>query len=354
MSLNSKSCGNHQILPLSSTSVWLTLLAILQPIACFGTPSGVWIEREVRVMGTNLVLRLEAADRRLAEQAAEAAILAVERADDLLSTWRRDAELARVNQTPCGNEAVLSPHLLALLREAGQLRAMTGGAFDPAVGSLVDAWDLRGTGAVPNADRLRTARAAAGWERFRLSAAGITKLHAAAWLDAGAFAKGAALRAARAAVESEGARRALLNFGGQILAVSPPGATPWRIGIADPGARAHSVAALVLRNGSVATSGQSEQTLAVRGRRVGHILDPRSGEPVPAWGSVTVVDPDPLRADALATALFVLGPAQGWAWAETHDVAALFVSRDASGPSLRPTAALASGRMGAVLERTKQ
>jgi len=305
-------------------------------------------------MGTSLVVRLEAAHRRLAERAAEAAIRAVERTDDLLSTWRPEAELARVNQTPCAREAAVSPTLGALLREAGELRDATGGAFDPAIGSLVDAWDLRGPGAVPDAARLRTARAAAGWERFRLSATGVTRLHAAAWLDAGAFAKGAALRAARGALESEGARQALLNFGGQVLAVSSDGAPPWRIGIADPGARADSVAVLVLRHGSAATSGQSEQTREVRGRRVGHILDPRSGQPVPAWGSVTVVDPDPLRADALATALFVLGPVHGWAWAETHHVAALFVSREASGWSLRPTSALASGRMGAVLERTNQ
>lgn len=304
-------------------------------------------------MGTGLVLRLEAADRPMAGRAAEAAIRQVERTDDLLSTWRPEAELARVNQAPAGLETVLSPRLLTLLREAAALRDATGGAFDPAIGALVDAWDLRGAGAVPDADGLRAARAATGWERFRLTASGIVRLHPAAWLDAGAFGKGAALRAARGALESEGARRALLNFGGQILAMSTGDTPPWRIGVTDPGARAHAIAVLVLRNGSVATSGQSEQMLEVGGRTVGHILDPRSGEPVPAWGSVTVVDQDPLRADALATALFVLGPAHGWAWAETHHVAALFLSRDATGLLLRPTAALASGRMGAVLERTK-
>jgi len=333
---------------------WLTLLAILQPLAGFGTPGGVWIEREVSVMGTSLLLRVAARDRPIATRAGEAAIRAVERTDDVLSTWRPDAELARANQTPCGHETGLSPALLGLLREAGHLRDVTGGAFDPAIGSLVDAWDLRGAGAVPDADRLRTARAAAGWDRFHLSAAGVTRLHPAAWLDAGAFGKGAALRAARDTLASAGARHALLNFGGQILAVSAEGLPPWRIAIADPGARTDSIAVLVLRNGSVATSGQSEQTLEVGGRQVGHILDPRSGQPVPAWGSVTVVDPDPLRADALATALFVLGPTLGWAWAEAHHVAALFASRDASGLSLRSTTALASGRMGVGLERTKQ
>jgi len=326
------------------------LPAIVQPTAGFGTPAGVWVEREIRVMGTHLVVRVEARDQAAASSAAEAAVRAVERTDDLLSTWRPDAELARFNRTPPGRTVSLSAALDTVLREVRTLAARTGGAFDPTIGALVDAWDLRGAGRVPGEARLCDARAATGWDRFTLGPAGAARADPAAWLDSGGFGKGAALRAARDSLTARGVSRALLNFGGQIVVIGAT-ASRWRVAVADPAARGDAALAIELDAGSVATSGQSERALVVEGRLVGHILDPRSGHPVPAWGSVTVVDPDPLRADVLATALFVLGPAQGWAWAETHHIAALFVTRDAGGLSVRPTPALPS-RARVIPERT--
>jgi thiamine biosynthesis lipoprotein len=76
----------------------------------------------------------------------------------------------------------------------------------------------------------------------------------------------------------------------------------------------------------VATSGTSERWAQVDGRRLGHILDPRTGRPAPAWGSVTVVHPDPLVADILSTALYVMGPDEGLRWLDDHPgIAALFL-----------------------------
>jgi len=101
------------------------------------------------------------------------------------------------------------------------------------------------------------------------------------------------------------------------------------------------VATLLLRDRSAATTGASERYVKIDGRRVGHVLDPRSGAPVPAWGSVTVVAADPLAADALSTALFVLGPEAGLAWAMRHDgVEALFLVTGSEGVRARWTPGL--------------
>lgn len=282
-------------------------------------------------MGTSLVLRVEASDPAVAVRAAEDAIRAVEHVDALLSTWRPDAELAQLNRVPPGRAMVVSAELIDALRDARALTAATHRAFDPTVGALVDAWDLRGPGAVPDAAGLRAALRATGWEQFPMDPPAVRRADPTAWIDSGGFGKGAALHAARTALDAAGIGRALLNFGGQILVLGAPDA-PWRVTVADPTARGESLLTLELVSGSVATSGQSERT---------HILDPRSGRPTPAWGGVTVVDPDPLRADALATALFVLGPALGWDWAQTHHVAALFVTRGAGeAVIIRPTSAL--------------
>jgi thiamine biosynthesis lipoprotein len=148
----------------------------------------------------------------------------------------------------------------------------------------------------------------------------ITRRVPAAWIDPDGFGKGAALRAAAARLARHGVDHALLSFGGQVLAVGA-----WDIPVADPRHRARPAATIRIHDASAATSAQSERGIEVEGRWFGHVLDPRSGRPVPPWGSVTVVHSDPLTADVLSTALFVMGPDSGLQWAEIHGVAALFL-----------------------------
>ena len=326
-----------------------TLLGILLLAYGFGTPAaaqpGVWVERELGTMGTWLLVRAHAPDRAAAAAAAEAAIAAVEATDRLLSTWRRDTPLARLNAAGPETGSPGDPALLRLLREVRALTDSTGGAFDPTVGALVDAWDLRGAGAVPDTARIAGAVRASGWRHFPDDgAAGRTE--AAAWIDSGAFGKGAALRAARDAIVRAGADAAFVNLGGQVLAVGGTDGGAWSVPVADPQVRSATVTTLRVTDASVATTGQSERALVVGADTVGHVLDPCTGRPAPAWGSVSVVDADPLRADVLATALFVLGPTDGWTWAERHGVAALFVERRVNGSVLRATAALSGGARG--------
>jgi len=275
-------------------------------------------------MGTELRLSLLAPTKEGGERAAEAALAAVREMDDLLSTWRGDTELHRVNRAPSGEAVRLSPALNALLREVWQWWRETGGTFDPAVGPLVDVWGVRETLKTPSPDELARARQQSGLRQFAFDPASgtLVRRSAGAWMDSGGFGKGAALRAVQAALRAAGIRAALVDFGGQGLAMgsSPdgPASGGWTIGVAHPTDRLVPVRALVVRDQSVSTSGQSEQA--------GHILDPRSGRPVPAWGSVTVVAQDPVVADILSTALFVMGPDDGLRWASgRNDVGALFL-----------------------------
>jgi thiamine biosynthesis lipoprotein len=109
-----------------------------------------------------------------------------------------------------------------------------------------------------------------------------------------------------------------IDFGGQVLAWG----RPIPVGIADPQNREQRRCTVVLKGASLSCSGTSE-----RGR---HILDPRTGEPCPAWGGTAVVTVDALSADVLSTALYVLGPEAGLVWAERHAVAAAFLLNDGS------------------------
>ncbi|MDT8340689.1 MAG: FAD:protein FMN transferase [Longimicrobiales bacterium] len=288
------------------------------------------VVREGYAMGTALRIELVAEDdsrpRTLA--ASEAALHAVERTEALLSTWRNDTPLARLNRAPIGVPQALPTDLATLLETALDWSRRTGGAFDPRVGALVDAWDLRGTGRAPTLEALGRARAAAGDAAFTLGHGTLARLHPDAWIDAGAFGKGAALAAAADTLRALGVTRAWMDLGGQLLVLGAPAGDPagWGVRVAHPSDRTRTAAHLRVRDASVATSGASERGVEVDGARLGHILDPRTGAPAPAWGSVTVVDADPVRADVLATALFVLGPEAGLALARTlPDTGVLFL-----------------------------
>ncbi len=269
------------------------------------------VVRHLAVMGTAFALSVSAPTRARARDAGEAAVRAVEAADRLLSTWRTDSPLSRLNAAPPGVPREMPPTLFDLLRRVFEWKAKTDGAFEPTVAPLVKAWGLRTGGRIPGAAELLEARRAVGSSLFTFEEASlsVSRRDGAAGIDEGAWGKGWALDRAAEAARAAGGTSVVLDLGGQVLtsgaAVS--------VAVAHPRDRARTVATLRLKDGSASTSGNSERGLVVDGRRVGHLLDPRTGEPAPDFGSVTVVAPDGLTADVLSTAFFVLGPEEGLA-----------------------------------------
>ncbi len=288
-----------------------------------------WIEHEAYAMGTRVHMLIGANDRATARDAMQVVLEQVADAERLLSTWTALSELGRLNHAVPEEPVQLSTSLFELLEEASRWSERTSGAFDPGIGPLIDAWDLRGSGHRPTAVELEVARLGSGIENFGLDhvAQSATRPADAAWIDAGAFGKGYALRKVRATLSARGVRSATVNLGGQILLVgSDSSGTPWGIGIAHPRHRERRIRTMRVADASVATTGQSERRIRVDGKEMGHVLDPRTGHPVSAWGSVTVVARDPLEADVLATALFVMGREEAIAWSEQHRVAAVIVA----------------------------
>ena len=307
-------------------SAW-ALVASIQAVL---TDSSQIVAREAWVMGTRLAVVVEAASVAVASQASENVIREVERLERVLSTWDPESEMHAVNHGEIGRAVAPAPELAALLAEAERYSRISGTAFDARVGALVDVWDLRGEGSVPATDALQAARAATGASAISVDErTGVVTRHApAAWIDTGGFGKGAALRAAALGLEADGIERALIDLGGQLWAQGSA-QRPWSVHVAHPAHRRRPVARLEVHGVSVATSGTSERFIEVDGVRWGHILDPRTGLPVPAWGSVTVVSADPVKADALATALYVMGPRAGMSWAVGHpEVDALFLEAE--------------------------
>jgi len=225
------------------------------------------------------------------------------RIEAMISTWREDSELSRLNR----GEGAASPELAALLHTADDWRDRTGGAFDPRLGALIALWDIRGEGRVPSTDEIKAAP------------------HTI--YEEGAFGKGYAIDRM---LDVLGASDVVINFGGQL---GVRGAH--RVTIADPEDRARPVVELTIHDSSLSTSSGSEKTFLAGGRRFSHILDPRTGQALPPRGSVSVIAADALTADILSTALYVMGPDAGLRWAREHGVTAIFIDHKAITTSAR-------------------
>lgn len=240
------------------------------------------------LMGT--VCEVSAAD----ERQIEAAFTEAARVESMISTWRDDSELTRVNAgAPAGEE------LGNLLRVAEQWRDKSGGAFDPHVRSLIELWKTRRDGAVPDP------AAIASRDRGPI--------------EEGAFGKGYALDRMLAKIDGD----AVLNFGGQLLVRGS-----YEVTIADPEHRETPLYKLTLQNASLSTSSGSEKKFVVDGHVFTHIFDPRTGEALPPRGSVSVIASSGLVADIQSTALYVMGVDDGLRWADANGIAALFITRD--------------------------
>lgn len=313
----------------------VTLLAILALAAGAtsatspATPRN-YVERDAYVMGTRVRLAVWSADRADGLARLEAALDVLERSDAELSTWRDDSAIAALNRTPAGTPWNASAPLCETLSVVSEWQRRSAGAFDPAIGRLIAAWDIHGVGRIPTEDELALARAGSGLAHLAFDPVRcVATRRTDVTIDVGAFGKGDALdRAGRVL----GDRPWMIDLGGQIAVQgAPPGESGWLVAVAHPLERERPHLQLRVREGSLATSGGSERDLAVDGRRVSHILDPRTGRPAAFRGSVTVWDRRALVADILSTALFVMGPDEGLRWAEARGIAACYLAVDPGG-----------------------
>ena len=224
------------------------------------------------------------------------------------SDYDAESELRLLCERPVGEWTRVSRDLSALLLRSQELCEMTDGAFDPSVGAYVRLW-RRAQRAVelPDAERLSDAASSVGMEHLELSRGRARLLVEGMRLDLGAIAKGYALDEALSVLEARGLRRALIDGGGDVLAgAPPPNHSGWVVAVSPLGADGPTWP-LELKHQAVATSGDASQFVVIEGERYSHIVDPRSGWALRGSRAATVIAPDGATADALASAVCVLG-----------------------------------------------
>jgi thiamine biosynthesis lipoprotein len=280
----------------------------------------------------------------------EALQAAVDEVDRQMSSWKADSDLMRINRAPVGAWIDVPERLLDVLRLGLAIGRASGGAFDVGMGDAVTAWGFGPEEA--GAERIRIAMKAArrpSWEVIELGEGRLCKREAVT-LDLNGIAKGYGVDRLAETLQRFGIAAFLAGIDGEMRAAGlRADGEPWSIGIEQPDhdrRAVHSV--LALADAAVATSGDYRHFVDVQGTRMSHTMDPRYGAPLLASpASVTVVARSCAEADGWATALMVLGAAEGAAVARRQGLDALFLLRgrdgtveaQAAGPLFSGTAA---------------
>ena len=244
------------------------------------------------------------------------------RVDQHMSEWKESSPLSALNRAAGRHPVHVPANLRALIARGIDLGRRTDGAFDITWAALWGLWDFTATPVrLPEVQAIARRIALVDYRQIIIDerAGTIYLKRPGMKIGLGAIAKGYALDRSVEYLRRIGVRRFLLSAGGQVYAGGDRHGRPWRIGIRDPrGAAGDHFAVLRVRNASVSTSGDYERFIEVKGKRYHHILDPRTGRPSHGVRSATVIGKDATLADALSTALMVMGPERGLAVVERH------------------------------------
>jgi thiamine biosynthesis lipoprotein len=283
------------------------------------------VTRTQIALGTLVEVQVRGLAQDEADRAINLAFAEVRRIDTLFSTFKPESPVWKLNH---GSDTLvpMPREVLDLMRRCDTLWRGSGGAFDVALQPLIEAWGFEGEHpAVPSDTVLAAAHSRSGWRNFDLTADGRVRRRPGAGLNFGAIAKGYAVDRAIAVLRRQGVAEALVNAGGEIR--STGGA--WQVGIQHPRSPSELLAVIDPRGRAVATSGDYEQFFEHAGIRYHHIFDPASGKPARGCQSVSIIADDDMTADALATAVFVLGPKSGLEFLrQYHDIEALIIDSE--------------------------
>lgn len=264
----------------------------------------VLVERRARALGSEVSLRVYHEDAARGEEAIRSGFAALDALEDVLSLYRPESDLCRLNR----DGFLRSPHpdLVRVVTSALDWARRTGGAFDPTVQPL---WQCYERGQADSADAFAEARRRVDWTRVEVGAGGL-RLGPGQSLTLNGIAQGFAADRVRAVLLDHGVRIALVNTGEWGSLGRKPGGGVWRVGIQHPRVPEAYVALADLDGRFLATSGDYETRFGADFTRH-HIFDPVTGRSPEALASVTVLARTGMEADALSTAVFVLGPERG-------------------------------------------
>ena len=277
------------------------------------------LKRTQMQMGTLVTITVVTSDKTIGNRAMQDGFDEIKRLEGLLSTWRADSELSRVNQEAGRQPVFVSQETADLVARSLEIVRLTHGAFNIALGPAIEAWSVTDLQHIPDDDELHRLKPLVDWAHVQVNTNART-IYLASMnmrIDIGGIGKGYAADQAVRAMKRAGVVGGVVALSGDIKTFGElPGGNGFPVGIKHPREEGTVIAVLDLKNEAISTAGDYERFFERDGVRYHHILDPETLKPARSCQSVTVVAKEGIMADGLDTGIFVLGPVQGMALVE--------------------------------------
>lgn len=290
--------------------------------------------KETRVlMDTFCEISCYSNDRDKAVAAMDAAFREMQRIESVFSKFDENSAVSRINRLAGEEKVNVSKEVFNLTEDSIYYSQISRGAFDITVAPLMDIWGfVRRHKAIPNKEAIDNALRSVGYKDIELDSkeSSIRFLNKGTKIDFGGIAKGYAVDRAKDVLVSHGIKDGLINLGGNMFALgSAYGKESWTIGVQDPRNKGKLLKSFELNDRAISTSGNYERFFEIGGKRYSHIINPVTGEPCQGIISVTVVADSAEKADALSTAIFVMGAEKGLELAvAVKDIKVLILKED--------------------------
>ena len=290
--------------------IFLVCLIYMWP----GVVSAEWLQTEKAIMGTAIQVQLWSDDKTRGEAGLAAVIEEMHRIDRLMSTYKPESEISRVNREAAGGPVKASNELRMLIHMAEGISLRTNGAFDITYASVGFLYDYRER-VHPKDTEIEAALRSVNYRFVTVNdeQGTVSFDRGGVRIDLGGIAKGYAVERGISILRDMGFAHALVSAGGDTRVLGDRLGRPWRVGIRDPRHDGRLVATLPLNDEAISTSGDYERFFEEDGVRYHHIINPGTGQSPGDIHSATVVGPDGVLTDALSTSVFVLGVTQGLA-----------------------------------------
>jgi len=324
---------------------FVVVLILLSAVGCHRTPPMVAVITG-ETMGTTYTVKLAGLPESQSVGDVKAGIeKRLETVNRQMSTWRKDSEISRFNVETGTDWFPVSKETVAVVQEADRVSRLSGGAFDVTVGPLVNLWSFGPENRprkIPDKDEIKARLRRVGFQRlsFRVDPPALKKANANLSVDLSAIAKGFGVDRIADYLDGLNLTGYMVEIGGEVRCKGTKAdGGAWKIGIQSPKNRKTApIRVVALKDRAMATSGDYRNYFEQDGRRYSHTIDPRTGRPIAhRLVSVSVVADSCMTADALATTIMVLGPVEGYNFAEKHQLFVLLIVADGQGFRMQAT-----------------
>lgn len=253
-------------------------------------------------------------DAKKSDEAIGAAFNEISRLENLLGRHQKESDIWKINENP-GQAIKVSPETMEVISDALGFSKISGGAFDITIGKLIELWNFEGNREIPpDRDDIVKALEGTGASSVEIDTSSASvKTHNDVHLDLGGIAKGYIIDKAGKVLLEKGIKDFIINAGGDMIIRGKKGGKPWRIGIQHPRNKGEVIAHIDIEESETAivTSGDYERFFIYDGKRYHHLLSPVTGYPADELMSVTIKAKNVETADAISTAVFIMGPKEG-------------------------------------------